>query len=268
MEEVNQEENYLESPEEIYRAIQRLIRYAPRLTARFDGIDDQAFATAITKVDLKSRAFAFDKLIPDNGNTILRQGKKLELIADFRGILVRFHIEGKLKYREQNQEYICKFPSKLLYLQRRDAYRAMVPRTYSVHTVFRSSTSEAVFKGRLQDISGSGFKAYFKGDIRKELKDIEIFDESTLHVGDESMDCGLDAKHAFFNEEKNQTICGFSFHPLTGMKQRYVEQLVNTLQFEEQRKQIAAKDLEDKKRANLQKKSEPDITQDQTQDQE
>jgi len=252
MEQVNQEENYLESPEEIYRAIQRLIRYAPRLTARFDGIDDQAFATAITKVDLKSKAFAFDKLIPENGNDILRQGKKLELIADFRGILVRFHIEGKLKYRQQNQEYISKFPSKLLYLQRRDAYRAIVPRTYSVHTVFRSSRSETVFKGKLQDISGSGFKAYFKGDIRKELKEIEIFDESTLHVGDESMDCGLDARHAIFNEEKDQTICGFSFHPLTGMKQRYIEQLVNNLQFEEQRKQQAAKEHEEKKLAEQQ----------------
>ncbi len=252
MEEVNQEENYLESPEEIYRAIQRLIRYAPRLTARFDGIDDQAFATAITKVDLKSKAFAFDKLIPENGNDILRQGKKLELIADFRGILVRFHIEGKLKYRQQNQEYISKFPSKLLYLQRRNAYRAIVPRTYAVHTVFRSSRSETVFKGKLQDISGSGFKAYFKGDLRKDLKDIEIFDESTLHVGDESMDCGLDARHAIFNEEKDQTICGFSFHPLTGMKQRYIEQLVNNLQFEEQRKQQAAKEHEDKKLAEQQ----------------
>lgn len=252
MEEVNQEENYLESPEEIYRAIQRLIRYAPRLTARFDGIDDQAFATAITKVDLKSKAFAFDKLIPENGNDILRQGKKLELIADFRGILVRFHIEGKLKYRQQNQEYISKFPSKLLYLQRRNAYRAIVPRTYAVHTVFRSSRSESVFKGKLQDISGSGFKAYFKGDIRKDLKDIEIFDESTMHVGDESMDCGLDARHAIFNEEKGQTICGFSFHPLTGMKQRYIEQLVNNLQFEEQRKQQAAKEHEEKKLAEQQ----------------
>ncbi|MEH6347954.1 MAG: flagellar regulator YcgR PilZN domain-containing protein [Bermanella sp.] len=252
MEEVNQEENYLESPEEIYRAIQRLIRYAPRLTARFDGIDDQAFATAITKVDLKSKAFAFDKLIPENGNDILRQGKKLELIADFRGILVRFHIEGKLKYRQQNQEYISKFPSKLLYLQRRNAYRAIVPRTYAVHTVFRSSRSETVLKGKLQDISGSGFKAYFKGDLRKDLKDIEIFDESTMHVGDESMDCGLDARHAIFNEEKDQTICGFSFHPLTGMKQRYIEQLVNNLQFEEQRKQQAAKDHEEKKLAEQQ----------------
>ncbi len=62
MEQVNPpEENYLTSPEEIYRAIQRLIRYAPKLTARFDGIDD-AYGTAITKVDLKSNAFAFDKL--------------------------------------------------------------------------------------------------------------------------------------------------------------------------------------------------------------
>ncbi|GAA6134893.1 flagellar brake protein FlgZ [Oceaniserpentilla sp. 4NH20-0058] len=231
-------ENYLESPEEIYRAIQRLIRYAPRLTARFEGVDD-AFATAITKVDLKSKAFAFDKLIPDAGNEILQRGKRLELIADFRGILVKFFVEGGLKYRPQNQEYIAHFPSKLLYLQRRNAYRAMVPRTYSVYAVFRSSEDKQVFKGRLQDISGSGFKAYFKGNITTLLKTMGNFDESTLHVGDESMDCGLDARHAVYDEQKDLTFCGFSFQPLSGMKQRYVEQFVNTLQYEEQRKQQA-----------------------------
>lgn len=236
------DESYLTSPEEIYRAIQRLIRYAPKLTARFEGVDD-AFGTAITKVDLKSKAFAFDKLIPDNGNELLRSGKKMELVADFRGILVSFDLNTKgMKYRQNNQEYIAKFPEQLLYLQRRNAYRAMVPRTYTVYCVFRSSEDERTFKGRLQDISGSGFKAYFKGLVGEHLKAIGNFDESTLHVGDESMDCGLDARHAVYNDEKDMTFCGFSFQPLTGMKQRWVEQLVNKLQFEEQRKQQAAKE--------------------------
>ena len=235
------EENYLTSPEEIYRAIQRLIRYAPRMTARFDGVDD-AFATAITKVDLKSKAFAFDKLIPEAGNELLKAGKRLELTADFRGIMVSFHIQTGIKYRSSAQEYIAKFPEKLLYLQRRNAYRAMMPRTYSVYCVFRSSEDERTFKGRLQDISGSGFKAYFKGLVGEHLKAIGNFDECTLHVGDESMDCGLDARHAIYNDEKDMTFCGFSFHPLSGMKQRYIEQLVNKLQFEEQRKQQAALD--------------------------
>lgn len=238
------EDNYLHSKEEIYRAIQRLIRYAPRVTARFEG-EDEAFATAITKVDLKSKAFAFDKLIPDAGNDLLKSGKKLQLSADFRGILVQMELVGDLKYRAQNQEYIAKFPEKLLYLQRRNAYRAMVPRTYEVYCVFRSSGDERLFKGRLQDISGSGFKAYFKGRIGEHLKAIGNFDESTLHVGDESMDCGLDARHAIYDEKKDMTFCGFSFQPLSGMKQRYVEQLVNQLQHEEQRKQRAKQEREE-----------------------
>jgi c-di-GMP-binding flagellar brake protein YcgR len=239
MEQVNQpEENYLTSPEEIYRAIQRLIRYAPKLTARFEGIDE-VYGTAITKVDLKSKAFAFDQLIPDSGNQHLKAGKKLELTADFRGIMVSFFIEGGMKYHRDNQEFITKFPDKVLYLQRRDAYRAMVPKTYTVYCVFRSSESDKVFKGRLQDISGSGFKAYFKGLVSEHLTSIGNFDESTLHIGDESMDCGLDAKHAVYNDEKDMTFCGFSFHPLTGMKQRYIEQMVSKLQFEEQRKKQA-----------------------------
>jgi len=165
--------------------------------------------------------------------------------------LVSFYLEGGMKYRSGNQEYISKFPEKILYLQRRNAYRAMVPRTYTVYCVFRSSEDERTFKGRLQDISGSGFKAYFKGLVGEHLKAIGNFDESTLHVGDESMDCGLDARHAIYNDEKDMTFCGFSFHPLSGMKQRYIEQLVNKLQFEEQRKQQAAKD---KKEADTEEK--------------
>lgn len=234
------EENFLTSPEEIYRAIQRLIRYSQSVSVVFEDSKER-FASAITKVDLKSKAFAFDKLVPDSGNEFIRQGKKLKIIADFRGILVEFAITGKLKYRSNSEEYIATFPEKMLYLQRRNAYRAMVPRTYTVYVILRSSESEEEIKGRLQDISGSGFKAYFKGEIIKELKDIGNFDESTLHVGDESMDCGLDARHAIYNEEKDMTFCGFSFQHLSGLKQRYVDQLVQKLQWEEQRKEEAAK---------------------------
>ena len=204
--------------------------------------NEERFASAITKVDLKSKGFAFDKLVPDAGNEFIRQGKKMKVVADFRGILVEFFIAGKLKYRSNSEEYIAGFPEKMLYLQRRNAYRAMVPRTYTVYVILRSSENETEIKGRLQDLSGSGFKAYFKGEIIKELKDIGNFDESTLHVADESLDCGLDARHAIFNEEKGMTFCGFSFQHLSGMKQRYLDQLVQKLQWEEQRKEEAAKE--------------------------
>lgn len=235
------EKNYLTSPEEIYRAIQRLIRYAHSVTIQFEESEEK-FSSAITKVDLKTKAFAFDKLVPDSGNELIRKGKKMKAVADFRGILVEFHIDGKLKYRSQSEEYIGRFPEKMLYLQRRAAYRAIVPRTYTVYVMLRSSESDKEFKGRLQDISGTGFKAYFKGEIVTELQNIASFDESTLHVGDESMDCGLDAKHALYNEEKSMTFCGFSFQHLSGMKQRYIDQLVQKLQWEEQRKEEAAKE--------------------------
>ena len=66
-------------------------------------------------------------------------------------------------------------------------------------------------KGRLQDISGSGFKAYFKGNRLKEFKDVTNYDESTLHVADESMDCGLDARHAVYNEEKRHDLLRLFF---------------------------------------------------------
>lgn len=239
------EKNYLTSPEEIYRAIQRLIRYAHSVAVQFEESEER-FSTAITKVDLKSKAFAFDKLVPDAGNEFVRKGKKMKLVADFRGILVEFNVGGKLKYRSQSEEYIASFPEKMLYLQRRAAYRAMVPRTYTVYVILRSSESEQEFKARLQDISGTGFKAYLKGELITELKEIGNFDESTLHVGDESMDCGLDAKHAIYNDEKKMTFCGFSFQHLSGMKQRYVDQFVQKLQWEEQRKEEAAKERKEK----------------------
>ena len=234
------EKNFLTSPEEIYRAIQRLIRYAQSVSIQFEGVEER-YASAITKVDLKTKAFAFDKLVPDAGNEHVRKGKRMKVVADFRGILVEFDIAGKLKYRSQSEEYIAGFPDKMLYLQRRSAYRAIVPRTYTVYVILRSNSSDKEIKGRLQDISGTGFKAYFKGEVVTELKDIANFDESTLHVGDESMDCGLDAKHALYNADKDMTFCGFSFQPLSGMKQRYVDQLVQKLQWEEQRKEEAAK---------------------------
>lgn len=236
-----EDKNQLTRPEEIYRAIQRLIRYAQNVKIQFEGSNEK-FHSAVTKVDLKNQAFAFDKLIPDVGNEYIRQGKRFIVEADFRGITVKFTLGERLKFKQETGEYISAFPASMLYLQRRNAYRAMIPRTYQVLIVLRSSQDELVLKGRLQDISASGFKAYFKGNTSWDLMRIKNFDESTLHVGNESMDCGIDARHAVFNDEKDLTFCGFSFQTLSGMKQRYIEKLVNQLQYEERRKEEAQAD--------------------------
>ncbi len=229
-------ENYLTKVEDIYRTMQRIIKSGQPVKARFEG-EEEPYKTLITKVDLKGKAFAFNVLSPSRGNDLIRGGHAFELEAFVQGIDIKFRITGSLKFRSSEKEYIACLPEKVFYLQRRSAYRVPVPRTYDIYIVLRSSLNESVeLKGRLIDMSASGFQAVFDNNQVDILHEVSDFDDSTLHVGDESLDLGVTARRARIDPEKGNTICGFSFQPLIGLKQRYLDKLVTQLEYEEHRK--------------------------------
>lgn len=233
---MSEPENNLTQTEDIYRTMQRIIKSAQPVKVRFEG-EEEPYKTQFTKVDLKSKAFAFDELSPKRGNELIRSGHSFELEVFVQGIDIKFKVTGSLKYRSSEKEYIASLPEEMFYLQRRQAYRVPVPRTYDVYIVVRSSSNETVeLKGRLIEMSASGFQAVFEEDQVDLLHEVSDLDESTLHVGDESLDLGVTARRARIDTEKGHTICGFSFQPLVGLKQRYLDKLVTQLEYEEQRK--------------------------------
>lgn len=71
---INQE-FLLNSPEDVYGALRKVVLLETPVTLRIDG-DDTEYKSAITETSLKARSFFMDRVIPMQGNDLIRSGKR------------------------------------------------------------------------------------------------------------------------------------------------------------------------------------------------
>lgn len=234
MTEESNQEYLLEEPEDIYGALRKIVLMGSPVKVRIDDSNDE-FKSAITSTDLKSRSFFMDKVIPALGNDLIRSGKRFSIECDSQGVRIEFRMTGRLKYQPQNEQYRAEFPDKVLYLQRRTAYRVMIPPAHEILLKVRMSDEQGDLTGKLLDISSSGFKATFNGNVKKRLEEQRNFSVARIRFNkDHNMDCSLEARHVVV-DDKGNTSCGFAFTGVSAMAQRYLDRLITEFQWEERR---------------------------------
>lgn len=232
MTEESNQEYLLEEPEDIYGALRKIVLMGSPVKVRIDDSSDE-FKSAITSTDLKSRSFFMDKVIPALGNDLIRSGKRFSIECDSQGVRIEFRMTGRLKYQPQNEQYRAEFPDKVLYLQRRTAYRVMIPPAHEILLKVRMSDEQGDLTGKLLDISSSGFKAIFNGNVKKRLEEQRTFSVARIRFNkDHNMDCSLEARHVVV-DDKGNTSCGFAFTMVSAMAQRYLDRLITEFQWEE-----------------------------------
>jgi c-di-GMP-binding flagellar brake protein YcgR len=143
---------------------------------------------------------------------------------------------GRIKYQPSNEQYRVEFPSQVLYLQRRTAYRVMIPPAHRILVKLKTEDDTDNFIGQLADLSSSGFKALFKGDCVEQLKTIKDFPIARIKFNEQNnMDCSLVARHVVATKDGNTQV-GFAFNMISGMGQRFLDRLIGELQWEERQK--------------------------------
>lgn len=244
-------EYYLDTPEDIYGALRKIILMKQAVTITIDG-SDETFISAITLANLKNSSFYLDKVVPNKGNELIRSGKRFGILTDSQGIKIEFTVDGRLAYQPEKEQYRIEFPSSLLYLQRRTAYRVMIPPAHEILVKLKMQDGGDNLVGQLADISSSGFKSLFKGDIVERLKANTEFPIARIKFNDDNnMDCSLQARH-IVRTKSGDTQVGFAFNMISGMGQRFLDRLIGELQWEERRKaeQIEKDKLKEQKKEN------------------
>jgi c-di-GMP-binding flagellar brake protein YcgR len=228
-------EYYLETPEDVYGALRKIVLMKQPVFINIEGSEEN-FTSAITHASLKNSSFFLDQVVPQKGNELIRAGHRFSVLADSQGVRIEFNMTGRLKYQPNKEQYRVEFPTQLLYLQRRTAYRAMVPPAHQILVKLKMEDGEENLVGRLADLSSSGFKAIFKGDCVERLKAIKDIPIARIKFNDQNnMDCSLEARHVVSTKEGNTQV-GFAFNSISGMGQRFLDRLVGELQWEERRK--------------------------------
>lgn len=234
----------LSEPEDIYGALRRLVLNGEQVKVQIDG-GQEFYRSLITNTDLKSRSFFMEQVFPFAGNDLIRAGHRFSIESDSDGVNIKFKINGRLAYQPQKNLYRVEFPESVLYLQRRGAYRVNVPEAHNIRLRLTMNDQEGDLTADLRDISSSGFKAVFKGNVKKRLQDQSVFSIARLRFNRKhDMDCSLKVHH-IESYDQGQTIAGFEFLSVSATAQRYIDRLITELQWEErERKRMLSEDQE------------------------
>ena len=242
-------EYYLDTPEDVYGALRKIVLMKRPVTISIEGSDEK-FSSAITQAALKNSSFYMDKVVPQKGNDLIRSGHKFSVLADSQGIKIEFKMTGRLKYQPDKEQYRGEFPDQVLYLQRRTAYRVFLPPAHEILVMLKLGEEEKLM-GRLADLSSSGFKATFKGDHKAKLEANKDIPVARLKFNEQhNMDCGLEARH-IVNTKEGDTQVGFAFTMISGMGQRYIDRLIGELQWEERHRAEQKQEKKKKEQQDL-----------------
>ncbi len=228
-------EHLLTEPEDIYGALRKLVFLGSTVTVQIDG-SPTSYSAHIMSTDLKSRSFFMDRVVPLEGNDLIRSGNRFTIKCDTEGIRIEFRMSGRLMYQPNKGQYRAEFPESVLYLQRRKAYRVAVPSAHQIHLLLQMNDQEGDISGQVVDLSSDGFKAKFKGNLKKRIQAQGVFPVARLRFNRQhDMDCSLNAHHLEIDVQHN-TMAGFSFTSVSAAAQRYLDRLITELQWEERLK--------------------------------
>ncbi|MBN2990442.1 flagellar brake protein [Pseudomonas cedrina subsp. fulgida] len=197
----------------------------------------QRFQSYLVDVDRDGLKMVLDEMIPRDGERHLENGEPFRIEGFHDGVRVAWESNGTLTVSEKDghRVYTGSMPDELVYHQRRNAFRAALKLAQLVNIELDGEKLQAPVRGKLLDISATGCKLRFEGDISERLQLGQVYDRFMAALPFGSMTTSVELRHLHFEERINITFAGVRFHNMSGLVQRQVERFVYQLQREARR---------------------------------
>ena len=197
----------------------------------------QRFQSYLVDVDRDSKTLALDEMIPRDGERYLENGEPFRIEGFHDGVRVAWESNGTLSISEKggHRIYSGNMPDEVVYHQRRNAFRAAPKLAQLVNIELGGEKLKAPVSGKLLDISATGCKLRFEGDISERLQLGQVYDRFIAALPFGSMTTSVELRYLHFEEKINTTFAGVRFHNMSGLVQRQVERFVYQLQREARR---------------------------------
>ncbi len=197
----------------------------------------QRFQSYLVDVDRDGLKMVLDEMIPRDGERHLENGEPFRIEGFHDGVRVAWESNGTLTVSEKDghRVYTGSMPDEVVYHQRRNAFRAALKLAQLVNIELDGEKLQAPVRGKLLDISATGCKLRFEGDISERLQLGQVYDRFMAALPFGSMTTSVELRHLHFEERINITFAGVRFHNMSGLVQRQVERFVYQLQREARR---------------------------------
>lgn len=197
----------------------------------------QKFQSFVVNVDSDSGYFCIDELIPRDGDRFVAQGEAFRVDAWHEGVHIRWSCGGAEKIDfEDAPAYAAPLPGDMIYHQKRGAFRATVHRSLETAIGLIKPQQAQLCTGSLIDISATGCKARFRGNMSSLYKLGELLEQSYLELPDAGrLSVDMEVRHVTYDEPGDESHIGLRFRQPTPTVQRQIDRYVNTLQREARR---------------------------------
>jgi len=231
---IESQDRYYYSAGDIYGVLRAMQTERSSVNVQFEN-GAQLYNTMIIDANLKDRFFLLDEVTPRDGHRSVELGTPFSLRASINGIKV--HAKGlksvKTLTNDSGMFYAIPFPNKLLYLQRRDAFRAHVPGSLMTVASCSSPDREEDLHGKILNMSATGVRLAFPGEVKPDLTSGEEFDTKIrIQTQDQDLECLIEIVYYEYSKIRNQTICGCRYIRLQRPVQIVISRFVTFLQRE------------------------------------
>jgi c-di-GMP-binding flagellar brake protein YcgR len=197
----------------------------------------QRFQSYLVDLDRDSNMIALDEMIPRDGERYLMAGEPFRVEGFHEGVRIAWESNGQLTIDESGGSrcYRGPLPDEVSYHQRRNAFRAALKLAQLVNVNLDGEKLKAPISGKLLDISATGCKLRFDGDITGSLQLGQVYDRFNADLPFGKMTAPVELRYLHFEERISTTFAGVRFHNMSGLVQRQVERFVYQLQREARR---------------------------------
>ncbi|MGP6433649.1 flagellar brake protein [Pseudomonas paraglycinae] len=197
----------------------------------------QRFQSYLIEVDRENGSIKLDEMIPRDGERFLEAGEPFKVEGFHDGVRIAWECTGTLSIKDSDGDrfYSGDLPTEVVYHQRRNAFRAALKLTDLVSVVLGGEKLKAPLDGKLLDISATGCKLRFEGDITDRLQLGQVYDRLIAAPLFGNQPVSVELRYLHFEEKLNITFAGLRFHNISGPAARNVERFVYQLQREARR---------------------------------
>jgi c-di-GMP-binding flagellar brake protein YcgR len=197
----------------------------------------QRFQSYLIEVNRDGNGIALDEMIPRDGERFLTSGEPFRIEGFHDGVRIAWECEETLTIDDHDGHrcYRGSMPTEVVYHQRRNAFRAALKLAQLVNVEINGDKIASALNGKLLDISATGCKLRFEGDIAERLQLGQVYERFVASLPFGNMSTPVELRYLHFEERINITFAGVRFHNMSGLVQRQVERFVYQLQREARR---------------------------------
>jgi len=227
----------LTNKQQIFSILSSVQKTRTPIAIKFEG-SEKYYTSIILKTELDKDHLIIDEIAPEDGHLLALKNLPFSIRGSHGGVSLFFRPNVISGSSSENgiAFYSIPLPDEMTYQQRRGSFRALVPRQLATQATISSDRQLQPLKGRLFDISISGCRINFEGEVNQDFVRGDIFDQAEIILPDgNKLSYTLKLKHAFYGRENNETSCGFEFLDIDKIGQRLVDRFVYFLQREARR---------------------------------